>query len=464
MTRSLSSEFLPPVKEKKNKPKNKHESPLILLELSKDLVELARIWHESKDNIAQNNFFDHVQVLRQGHPQFLSPFPSEITWTKALKPDTRRISRYLKKIFSSRIFSNFGPFHEELEKRLRTYLKVENLFLVNNATIGLMLALRFAYDKLRPKNPYIITTPFTFPATSHAVKFLSFDTAFADIDPHSLCLCPEAVENVIKKHGPPVAVIPVHVFGNVADLEAFESLRRKYGFFLIYDSAHAFGVEVNGKGIGSYGDFSVFSLHATKIFHTAEGGIVTFSDPAYAKDLGYLRSFGIKGVDTCFSLGINAKLSELNCALGLALWDKIEPAIKKRKQLYNIYAQEFSEVTYLHPVMRHLPAVRQNYGYATFLVAGHSFVTRDVLCDLLKKFNVIARKYFSPLLSDVPCYKDDLEKFKPDLKVAEEISQKAITLPLYPDLNPADIKKISHIVKYIFQAGDIIETQIRKVS
>lgn len=389
--------------------------------------------------------------------QNVAPFSSQLTWTKAASPDVNLFAELVSKVFDSRWFTNFGALHQELEERLREFLKVKHALLVNNATIGLMLCVKYAQLRRRSRQSkdYIITTPFTFPATAHAAKFCGLRVAFADINPNTLCLDPDAVEEIIMRHGPPVAVIPVHVFGNVANLEGFSKLQERYGFYLIYDAAHCFGVEHNGKGIGSFGDFSVFSLHSTKVFHTAEGGVITLQEDSHLEMISFLRSFGIRGNDTCFDLGINAKLSEINCAIGLALWPKLPFLLSSREKLYKTYVEHLSDITAIQPVLAQDDSVKPNYAYATFKLDPNCGLNRDKLVNSLSRFNIVARKYFYPLLSDVPIYQQDVEFFATETPIARQASSGCITLPLYPDLTEQDVRRICEVLKFIFWANGI---------
>ncbi len=433
---------------------SKSDSSLILVESDEELASFFNnkiIYELAKSN---NNWrfslkgkvltLDEVITLSNA----LQPFKETLHWTKAVNPNPLIFSSLLEKIFNSKWYSNFGSLHQELEEKLRINCNGADVLLVNNATIGLMLCLKYAQLNYKGEN-YVITSPFTFPATAHAAKFIGLRVAFSDIDPETLCLCPKATEAIIKKFGVPKAVIPVHVFGNVADLEAFEELRRIYNFCLIYDAAHVFGTLYNNKNIGCYGDFSVFSLHATKGFHTGEGGFIVCNQERTKNKLEYLRSFGIKGYDTCFDLGINAKLSEINCAIGLALWDEIKNIQEKRKKLYQKYLREISVLDGFSAVLKESNNIISNYLYATFRVTEQSPITRDELVKELSNFNIVARKYFNPLLNQVDCYAEDSSYFNTTCKNAELAANQTITLPLYPDLSEDDIKKIVSIIRFL---------------
>lgn len=437
-----------------------------ILETCEDLVELAvnpgELLSLTTEDLDKNQYLRvrfHSIALSEiaARLKNILPFQEQLTWTKAAAPDIEIFHKLAEQIFSCRWFSNFGSLHQELEAKLRDFLKVKHAMLVNNATIGLMLCLKYA--QINPRSghvkDYVITTPFTFPATAHAAKFCGLKVAFADIEPSSLCLDPAAVEAIIKKHGVPVAVMPVHVFGNVANMDAFQELRDRYGFWLIYDAAHCFGVEIAGKGIGSFGDFSVFSLHSTKVFHTGEGGVITFEDDSYLDLMSHLRAFGIRGNDTCFNLGINAKLSEINCAIGLALWPRLPDLLEARKKIFAAYLEYLGGTSGIKPVLQKDDTIKPNHAYATFTVAPELGIDRDRLAKNLSRFNIIARKYFYPLLSEVAVYKTDVDFFGANTPVAKRASNSCITLPLYPDLTEQDVFRICEILKFLVWASAI---------
>jgi len=376
--------------------------------------------------------------------KLLEPFSEPIYWTKALNPIKEDFIARLERIFKNHHYSNFGEQHQELEQKLRDYLGVKTCILVNNATIGLMLALKAAEKLSEVKSKKVITTAFTFPATVQAIKFLGFEPVFADICPFSLCLDPENVERTIKKYGVPFAALPVHVFGNVCDLEAFNYLKQKHGFVLIYDAAHVFGTKVKGHGIGCFGDISVFSLHATKILHTAEGGILT-SDSVDYETLHILRNNGFAGVDLVKGLGINAKLSEMNCALGLSIFPLIDEAIKKRKKLYELYQAILKPVDFLEPLLRVSSDVSPSYMYCPYAISSKSGISREALIERLKKYKVVIRRYFYPLLSKVDCYLDAAGA--DELPVSEDIVQRSFVLPLNSYMEIDDVVKICELLK-----------------
>jgi len=376
--------------------------------------------------------------------KLLEPFSETLYWTKALNPIKEDFMARLERIFKTHHYSNFGEQHQELEQKLKDYLGVKTCVLVNNATVGLMLALKAAEKLSKGRSKKVITTAFTFPATVHAIKFLGFEPVFADISSTSLCLDPDKVERAIKKFGEPFAVLPVHVFGNVCDLEAFDYLKRKYGFALIYDAAHVFGTEYKGHGIGAFGDISVFSLHATKILHTAEGGVLT-SDCVDYKTLHLLRNNGFADIDQVEVLGINAKLSEINCALGLSIFPLIGEAIKKRKKLFEVYKALLTGVESIEPLLQIPEGVSPSYMYCPYAISAKSKVSRETLIRKFKKYNLVVRRYFYPLLSKVTCYKDAAGSC--EIPISEDIVKRSFVLPLNSYMEVKDVVKICELLK-----------------
>ena len=320
---------------------------------------------------------------------------------------------------------------QRFQRELSRYLGVPetNIALFNNGT----LALELGYYAMGLSGGDVITTPFTFVATSHALKRIGANPIFADIDPETLCLSPDAAEKLITPRTK--AIVPVHVYGNKCDVEGFNRLSEKYGVKIIYDAAHAFGI----KGITAHGDMSMFSFHPTKLFHSCEGGLLVFKDPAIQQKLFELRNFAIHSETECVDVGSNAKMNELQALMGLECLKKIDDLIAYRKKVYAAYAEALADC----PSVKLLP-YSQNKAYVPVLFK--DFENRErVYTELKARSNVFSRRYFYPLLTDFAPY----VYAKGTCPVAEDIAARVLTLPTYYGLPLVDVKAIAENVKEI---------------
>lgn len=358
-------------------------------------------------------------------------FEKPILVTRPYLPPIEDFKRGCEEIWANQWLTNNGPMLQKFQKALSEYLGVPetNLALFNNGT----LALELGYYAMGLAGGDVITTPFTFVATSHALKRIGANPIFADIDPETLCLDPAKVEKLITPRTK--AIVPVHVYGNVCDVEGFERLGEKYGVKIIYDAAHAFGV----KGVTDCGDMSMFSFHPTKLFHSCEGGLLVFKDPAIQQKLFELRNFAIHSETECVDVGSNAKMNELQALMGLESLKKIDELLDYRQKIYAAYADIFadcSEVT-LVPHSR-------NKAYVPVLFK--DFKTRErVYAELKEKCNVFSRRYFYPLLTDFAPY----IYAKGTCPIAENLASRVLTLPTYYGLPIEDVKTIAENVKEI---------------
>lgn len=369
----------------------------------------------------------------------LTPFPEPIFITRPILPPVSLMTDKIEQIWGSKKLTNRGEQHKQLQKRLEQYLQVPALALFNNGTIALMVgchSLRLSGE--------VITTPFTFPATPHVLAWNNIKPIFCDIHPSTLCLDANHVESLITPGT--TAILGVHVFGIPCQVQAIQEIADRYGLKVIYDAAHAFGTEIDGRGIGNFGDLSMFSFHATKLFHTAEGGALTFRDPNLRDRIEFLKNFGIKNEDEVVLTGINGKMNEIQAALGSLVLDVLEEERRKRRRLLGIYKERLGSipgVTLLEPP----PSVRPSYEYCVIRIDAELFGrTRDSVYDSFKGFNVFARKYFYPLCSEYPCYKHLPSAAPSRLPVAHRAVQEVLTLPFYGDLPEADVEKICTIL------------------
>lgn len=364
---------------------------------------------------------------------------NKIPVTKSSMPPFDEYVDKIKSIWDNVWLTNNGPLHQELEDKLKKYLKVRNLTLFSNGHLALMMALK----SLNLKGE-VITTPFTFASTTHAIVQNGLIPVFCDIDPNTYTIDANKIEELITDKT--TAIVAVHVYGNVCDLEKIENIAEKHNLKVIYDSAHAFGVEVDGKAIGIYGDINMFSLHATKVFHTIEGGLLSYKDPSLKLKLDKLKNFGIQDQETIDEIGINSKMNEFQAAMGLCNLKYVNKEIKKRKKIVEYYNANLKNIGGIK-LYSYQHNVKPNYIYFPILVDKEKFgIDRDELLELLKKNNIYARKYFYPLTCDFDCYKG---LYKGDVKIARMIAKNVLTLPLYADLKKNEVIKICDIIRSV---------------
>ena len=373
-------------------------------------------------------------------------FEKPILVTRPYLPPLEEFKRGLEEVWSNQWLTNNGPMLQKFQKELSRYLGVPetNLALFNNRT----LALELGYYAMGLAGGEVITTPFTFVATSHALMRVGAKPVFADIDPETMCLSPEAAEKMITPRTK--AIVPVHVYGNVCDVDGFAKLGEKYGVKIIYDAAHAFGVfsrvervdRVKKRSIGCCEDMSMFSFHPTKLFHSCEGGLLVFKDATIQEKLFELRNFAIHGELSCTDVGSNAKMNELQALMGLECLKKIDELLECRQKIYDAYAEGFAGCD----EVRLIPH-SQNKAYVPVLFK--DFATRErVYKELKEKCNVFSRRYFYPLLTDFAPY----SYAKGTCPIAETLASRVLTLPTYYGLPLEDVKAIAGNVVEI--AGD----------
>lgn len=360
--------------------------------------------------------------------------------TKPLLPDLNIYFEMLKEIWASSRLTNNGPKHCLLETRLKDILKTKNISLFNNGTIALIVACQ----SLRLSGE-IITTPFTFPATPHVLTWNNIKPLFCDIDPLTLNIDAERIESLITPQT--TGILAVHVFGTPCDVVKIQEVADRYGLKVIYDAAHAFGVEVGGRGIGTYGDISMFSFHATKLFHTAEGGALTFNDVNLKQRIDLLKNFGIKNEEEVVMPGINGKMNEIQAALGIALLGCIDAEKTKRKRVADTYRHYLADIEGVSIVFQEIPGVEPSYQYFVIRISVSKFgQSRDDVFKRLRDHNIFARKYFFPLCSNYPCYQQLPSSTVANLPVANNVANEVLALPFYGDLSDSDIEKICGII------------------
>ena len=356
--------------------------------------------------------------------------------TQSSMPSFDEFTEEIKDIWESKWLTNMGAKHQKLESELLTYLKVPNITLFTNGHLALEVAIA-AYG-LKGE---VITTPFTFASTTHAIVKNGLKPVFCDINPVDYTMDVSKIESLITDQTS--AIIPVHVYGSVCDVEGIEKIAKKYNLKVIYDAAHTFGVEFNGKGIGEFGDASMFSFHATKVFNTIEGGALTFKDSSFKDVFNYLKNFGITGLETVEYVGGNAKMNEFQAAMGLCNLRHVDAEIAKRKVVVERYFSHLKGIDgiSLSEVQKN---VKPNYAYFPVVFDGY-IKTRNEVYEELKNHGIISRKYFYPLINDFDCYKVYYDSN--ETPVAKHIAKCVLTLPLYADLELDVVDRICEIIK-----------------
>jgi len=360
-----------------------------------------------------------------------------INVTRSSMPSFEEYCEAIKPIFESRHLTNMGPVHNELEKRLCEYLGCENISLFTNGHLALEAAL-----KAMDLKGEVITTPFTFASTTHAIVRCGLKPVFCDVEPNTYTMDASKIETLITENTS--AILPVHVYGSVCDVEAIEKIAGKYGLKVIYDAAHAFGVEINGRPVASYGDASMFSFHATKVFNTIEGGCLVFKDATLAQKLQYQKNFGTKAADVYAEIGGNAKMNEFQAAMGICNLRYVDGEILKRKAAVERYAERLSGIDGIK-IWSGQENVKCNYAYFPVVFDKSVFgKSRDEVSDALNRNNIFARKYFYPLITDFDCYSSEYDSSQ--TPVAKNVSDNVLTLPLYADLTVEDVDMICDII------------------
>ncbi|WP_221793638.1 DegT/DnrJ/EryC1/StrS family aminotransferase [Aquisediminimonas sediminicola] len=352
-------------------------------------------------------------------------------------PDLNDFHRMLGDIWQSKALTNCGPLHQQLERELQCYLDVPTAMLFNNGTIALLVALKL-FDL--PIGSEVITTPLTFAATAHAITWNGLKPVFVDVLPHTLTLDPAAVVKAITPRTS--AILGVHVYGNVCEIEALECISKQYNLRLFFDAAHAFGVTVNGRSIASYGDASAFSFHATKLFNTLEGGLLATNRPEDAEIIYHLRNFGIKNEEEVVSVGINGKLNEMQAAIGLLNLPLVEEEKRSRAGLKQKYRELLNDLPgiQLPPEQQGVTSSEQ---YFPIVVDPATFgCTRDDLYDELKARQIFARKYFHPICTDFDPYKGFPIYSVRDTPFVDIIKNRVLCLPYHSGVDDTDLSDI----------------------
>lgn len=363
----------------------------------------------------------------------------QITVTAPLLPDMEEFNVLLKEIWDSKWITNNGSFHKQLEKELAEYLKVPYISLFTNGTLPLLTALQ----ALRITGE-VITTPYSFVATTHSIWWNGCKPVFVDIDPATGNIDPDAIEAAITNKT--TAIMPVHVYGKPCDTKWIQEIADKYGLKVIYDAAHAFGVEIDGESILNAGDMSTLSFHATKVYNTLEGGALVMHDAETKKRIDYLKNFGFAGETEVVAPGINSKVDEVRAAYGLLNLRQVDAAIEARHQVAIKYREALRPVEGI-TFMDDMPGVKHNYSYFPIFVDAEKYgMTRDDLYEKMKSHNVLGRRYFYPLISTFSTYRGLPSAAPENLPKAHKMADSVICLPMHHELSDEDINRVLELI------------------
>lgn len=365
---------------------------------------------------------------------------SVITVTSPLLPDLKEFESYLEDIWQRKWLTNNGHYHQELEKSLAKYLGVPYISLFTNGTLPIITALQALNI-----TGEVITTPYSFVATTHAVWWNGLTPVFVDVDEKTGNMDASKIEAAITEKT--TAIMPVHVYGTPSDTERIQKIADKHGLKVIYDAAHAFGITVNGKSILEAGDMSTLSFHATKVFNTVEGGALVCHDAETKKRIDYLKNFGFENEISVIDIGINGKMDEIRSAFGILNLRKVDAAIEWRKAIAEKYKNAFCNIDGIR-FLEDIEGVRHNYSYFPIFIDEKKYgMSRDALYEKLKASNILGRRYFYPLISNFSMYKN-YESAKPEnLPIANKLADSVLCLPIYDGLADDDVQRVVEMLK-----------------
>lgn len=363
----------------------------------------------------------------------------KILVTRSSMPDFEEYINEIKEVWDSRWLTNNGIKNRQLREELIKYLDVENLETIVNGHMALEIALQVLN---LPRGGEVITTPFTFVSTTHSIVRSGLVPVFCDINPYDYTIDVDKIEALITDKT--CAILPVHVYGNICNIEAIEEIAKKHNLKVIFDAAHTFGEKYNGKGIGNFGDISIFSFHATKVYHSIEGGAICFKDKSLQEKIEEIRDFGIHDEESIPYIGPNGKMNEFCAAMGICNLRHIDEEIKKRKAIVECYIKELGDIKGIK-ICKKKENVESNYAYFPVVFTDEYKKNRDQIFDELASENIGARKYFYPITNAILAYSKKYDAN--DTPIALEISKKVLTLPLFADLSLDDVKRICSIIK-----------------
>lgn len=358
-----------------------------------------------------------------------------INVTRSSMPEFEEYCEEIKELWDSRWLTNMGAKHKIFENDLKKYLSTNNICLYCNGHLALeniIAALELTGE--------VITTPFTFASTTHAIVRNGLTPVFCDIEPNTYTIDVNKIEELITDKTS--AIIPVHVYGNICDVDGIQKIADKYNLKVVYDAAHAFGVKYNGESVANFGDASMFSFHATKVFHSIEGGMLAFREPELYNKLNNLKNFGIVSQENVGYVGGNAKMNEFAAAMGICNLRHLDGEIAKRKAVVERYTEHLENIEGIK-ICKIKDGIQSNYAYFPVVFDGYKF-TRDEVCEKLSQNGIIARKYFYPITSSFECYRGRFDVGQ--TPIALDISKKVVTLPLFADLTIEDVDRICDII------------------
>lgn len=365
---------------------------------------------------------------------------NKIFVTSPLLPSIEDFTEQIKEIYDSKWLTNMGSKHKALEEALKFELKVPHAQLFNNGTIALLTAIK-ALDL--PYGSEVITTPFTFAATPHCISWNGLKPIFCDIEPNTMTIDADKIENLITPNTS--AILGVHVYGFPCNVKKIDEIAKKYNLKVIYDAAHAFSTEIDGVGIGNFGDITMFSFHATKLFNTIEGGCLTYKDTSLVKKIYNLRNFGIQSEEVVEDIGINGKMNEFQAAWGLLNLKQYRKEQERRKVIKEIYDNGLKDVRGIR-----IPQMPKNttnsYQYYPIVIEDECSKTRDEIYDMFKAENIYTRKYFYPACHDYDCYKNDITVKTARLRTTDDMKKKVLCLPFYGSLDKEIAKHICEVI------------------
>lgn len=366
-----------------------------------------------------------------------------ITVTSPLLPDLEEFIPYLKQIWDSKWITNNGDFHQHLEKALCEYLGVDYISVFTNGTLPLITA----FQALNMRKGEVITTPYSFVATTHAIWWNGLTPVFVDVDPITGNIDPNKIEAAITENT--VAIMPVHVYGNPCDTAKIDALAKNYNLKVIYDAAHAFGVKVDGRSILQQGDMSTLSFHATKVFNTIEGGALICHSAEMKQQIDYLKNFGFEDEVTVMAPGINSKMDEIRAAYGLLNLRQVDRAIAHRKQVAQNYREGLKNIKGI-TCMHEIEGVSHTYSYFPIFVNEREYgMSRDALYEKMKAANVLGRRYFYPLISTFSPYSSLPSSNIANLPIANNLANAVICLPMHAELTDEDVKRVIEAIELL---------------
>ena len=368
---------------------------------------------------------------------------NKIFVTSPLLPSIEDFTEQIKEIYDSKWLTNMGSKHKALEEALKVELKVPHAQLFNNGTIALLTAIK-ALDL--PYGSEVITTPFTFAATPHCISWNGLKPIFCDIEPNTMTIDADKIENLITPNTS--AILGVHVYGFPCNVKKIDEIAKKHNLKVIYDAAHAFSTEIDGVGIGNFGDITMFSFHATKLFNTIEGGCLTYKDEALVKKIYYLRNFGIQSEEVVEDIGINGKMNEFQAAWGLLNLKQYRKEQERREVIKEIYDNGLKGVKGIR-----IPQMPENttnsYQYYPIVIEDEYSKTRDEIYDMFKEENIYTRKYFYPACHDYDCYKNDITVKIARLRTTDDMKKRVLCLPFYGSLDNEVAEHICEVIRNV---------------